>query len=269
MTERPAPFLKWAGGKRWLAASPYLLLPESYKRYIEPFLGGGAMFFRLQPEEAILSDINSKLVNAYVQVRDNLEGVKSGLDKHQNNHCTEHYYSVRDGEPESDLDAAVQFIYLNRTCWNGLYRVNKLGRFNVPVGTKMAVNYENGELEAVSQSLFNAEIHCRDFEESIELAQEGDFLFVDPPYTVNHNMNGFLKYNENIFSWADQQRLRAAVGRAISRGAKVALTNADHASVRELYKGFGTYRQVWRASVLAGKATERGRRSEALFLANF
>lgn len=269
MAERASPFLKWAGGKRWLVASNQLPATAGpCARYIEPFLGGGAVFFASQPARSLLSDINPDLINAYVQLRDRVSDIANGLDDHQRRHSKEHYYAVRDSRPNSDVEAAIRFIYLNRTCWNGLYRVNREGRFNVPIGTKTAVSFETGELEAVSTALRHAEIKCSDFEVSIDAATEGDFLFVDPPYTANHNFNGFLKYNENIFSWSDQLRLQRAVARAIARGASVVVTNADHESVRELYRGLADYWQVWRSSVLAGKASTRGRTSEALFVAN-
>lgn len=269
MSNPAVPFLKWAGGKRWLAASSPLPPPTTFQRYFEPFLGGGAIFFAMRTERAILSDINDQLINSYVQLKSNVGKIIEGLTRHQNLHCKKHYYEVRESIPNDEIEAAIRFIYLNRTCWNGLYRVNKFGKFNVPVGTKSAVSFEDGALEAVSAALAAVEIKCSDFEDTIDRTEEGDFLFVDPPYTANHNLNGFLKYNENIFSWADQQRLQASVARAIQRGVQVAVTNADHESVRELYKGVATYRQVWRASVLAGKASTRGRTSEALFIANF
>lgn len=227
------------------------------------------MFFAMRPEQAVLSDINEHLINAYIQIKINVSNVIDGLHRHQILHCKEHYYKIRDSIPNDELESAIKFIYLNRTCWNGLYRVNRLGKFNVPIGTKSAVSFEDGALEAVSIALSSVEIKCSDFESTIDRAEEGDFLFVDPPYTANHNFNGFLKYNENIFSWADQERLRASVARAIERGVQVAVTNADHESVRELYKDIAHYQQVWRSSVLAGKAATRGRTSEALFIANF
>lgn len=265
---RAQPFLKWAGGKRWLTANREISWPEFSGRYIEPFLGGAAVFFAVQPEKALLADLNADLINAYKQVKTNVASIVEGLADHQERHSKSHYYEVRDSQPEDALEAAVRFIYLNRTCWNGLYRVNRKGQFNVPIGSKTSVAFCAGELEAVSEALACAEIKCADFEVSIDCAEEGDFLFVDPPYTANHNSNGFLKYNEEIFSWADQQRLKAAVARAIERRVQIVLTNADHESVRELYGDTASYRQVWRASVLAGKASTRRRTSEALFFAN-
>ncbi|MCB1397522.1 MAG: Dam family site-specific DNA-(adenine-N6)-methyltransferase [Rhodobacter sp.] len=252
------PFLKWAGGKRWLMDRHKDAFPTFSGRYIEPFLGGGSVFFRLQPESAILSDINEDLVNCYVQVRDNPLGVEALLSEHQASHSRDHYYKVRADRPTDPLQAAAWFLYLNRTCWNGLYRVNLKGQFNVPIGTKTKVVAETDDFEGTSKLLKNCTLQSGDFEDSIDLAEDGDLVFVDPPYTVKHNYNGFLKYNETIFSWDDQVRLRDAVSRASRRGAKIVVSNAAHSSVIELYDGLGTQHLIDRSSVLAGKAAARG-----------
>lgn len=161
--------------------------------------------------------------------------------------------------PES---RAAQFIYLNRTCWNGLYRVNLEGKFNVPIGTKQNVILETDDFEATSRLLVGAELVCGDFEKVISRAGENDFVFVDPPYTVKHNYNGFIKYNESIFSWDDQVRLRDSVKTASNRGAKVLVTNACHESIRDIYEDIGELIVLDRASVIAGKSTARGRYEE-------
>lgn len=206
-----APFLKWAGGKRWLASSNLLPVPDQYDRYIEPFLGGGAVFFRLAPKRALLSDINAELINLYQAVRDHPEQLEARLKAHQSHHCEQYFYAVRKTVPRAHIDQAARTLYLNRTCWNGLYRVNLRGEFNVPIGTKTSVIMQGESFEKLSQALHGVEIVCRDFEESIATAEKGDFVFVDPPYTVKHNLNGFLKYNEQIFGWADQVRLHSSV----------------------------------------------------------
>lgn len=262
------PFLKWAGGKRWLASSAALPVPRRYDRYLEPFLGGAAIFFRLQPVVAVLSDLNAELIELYKIVRDDPDGLRNALEHHNKIHSKEHYYAMRASKPEKALDRAVRTLYLNRTCWNGLYRVNLKGEFNVPIGTKDAVLFHNENFTDASAALACAEIVCCDFERTIDQAEDGDFIFIDPPYTVQHNFNGFLKYNEKIFSWADQIRLRDAVERAVNRGVAVASTNADHETVRELYRGVCDYRPLHRASVLAGRADCRGPTTEALFFAN-
>ncbi|EJU12115.1 DNA adenine methylase [Sphingomonas sp. LH128] len=265
MTE---PFLKWAGGKRWLANSNQLPRPATFERYIEPFLGGAAIFFHLRPEQAILSDINSELIELYCVIRDHPEDLMGLMRTHHDAHSQDYYYEVRASIPEAAIERAARTMYLNRTCWNGLYRVNLKGVFNVPIGTKSTVVFDHDDFAGISERLRAAEIRCCDFEETVSEAQQGDFLFVDPPYTVRHNMNGFIKYNENLFSWNDQIRLRDAVADAIERGAAVVVTNADHDSVRELYEDVCDYRSVARASVLASETARRGQTTEALFSAN-
>ncbi len=262
------PFLKWAGGKRWLANSNQLPRPVTFERYIEPFLGGAAIFFHLRPEQSILSDINSELIELYCVIRDHPDDLMGLMRIHHDAHCHEYYYEVRASIPEAPIERAARTMYLNRTCWNGLYRVNLKGVFNVPIGTKSTVVFAHDDFTGISERLRAAEIRCCDFEETVSDAQQGDFLFVDPPYTVRHNMNGFIKYNENLFSWNDQIRLRDAVAGAIERGVAVVVTNADHDSVRELYENVCDYRSVARASVLASETGRRGKTTEALFSAN-
>jgi DNA adenine methylase len=170
--------------------------------------------------------------------------------------------------PATAAERAARLLYLNRTCWNGLYRVNLRGEFNVPIGTKNWAVSAKENFEALARTLSAAELRCCDFEASIDEAGCGDYLFLDPPYTVKHNMNGFLKYNEKIFCWADQIRLRDAVLRARNRGAAIVMTNADHDSIHELYDGRLERRTLHRSSVLAGLATKRGRTTESMFVAN-
>lgn len=261
------PFLKWAGGKRWLASSSLMPIPEHFERYIEPFVGGGAVFFQLAPDRSVLSDINQELINLYRVVRDTPVELEALMVEHQAKHSRDYYYQMRADVPAGSVAQAARTLYLNRTCWNGLYRVNLQGEFNVPIGTKSTVIMEGESFSKLSEALQDAAILCQDFAETLEDAEEGDFVFVDPPYTVKHNLNGFLKYNEKIFGWADQVRLHEAVVAAADRGASIVVTNADHESVRELYSDF-TYKQLGRVSVLAGDPGKRGKTSEAMFLAN-
>jgi DNA adenine methylase len=257
-------FLKWAGGKRWLLTKSDELLPDmtKIKRYIEPFLGGGSMFFHIEPKVALLSDINADLINAYSVVRDNWSDLYDILRKYNNQHSRDFYYKIRSSKPRTPISKAARFIYLNRTCWNGLYRVNKKGEFNVPIGSKSSVVSEDDNFEKLSSLLKKASLEVCDFEVTIDKAEKNDFLFIDPPYTVKHNLNGFVKYNETIFSWEDQIRLRNSVSNAISKGVKVLITNANHSSIEQLYEGCGNMRLLNRASVIAGKKTARGVFSE-------
>jgi DNA adenine methylase len=258
------PFLKWAGGKRWLISKSDQLFPAagSYKRYFEPFLGSGAVFFHLKPSSGILSDINEDLINAYNAIKNNWKDLFDILSIYDKKHSVEFYYRIRSAQPKTPLLRASRFIYLNRTCWNGLYRVNKRGEFNVPKGTKEKVVLENDDFEMLSKILKRVNIKHWDFEKTIDAATEDDFVFVDPPYTVKHNLNGFLKYNENIFSWDDQIRLRNSIVRAKKRGVSFLILNANHNSIQELYKNVGEILVLNRASVIAAKASARGTYSE-------
>lgn len=258
------PFLKWAGGKRWLTSKIKALIPKDYNRYIEPFVGSAASFFSIRPEQWILSDSNSSLINCYITIRDDWRAIEANLKIHHEKHSKEYFYKVRDLTPSCLAEQAAQFIYLNRTCWNGLYRVNLKGKFNVPIGTKKSVVLNSDNFEKVAGLLAGGTITCCDFEQSVDMAQRDDFIFVDPPYTVRHNLNGFVKYNEKIFSWSDQIRLRDALLRAISRGAKVLVTNAKHQSVVELYQDFAVLSSISRPSVLAADPKFRSKIDELL-----
>lgn len=259
-----SPFLKWAGGKRWLQSTGVEIMPANFGCYFEPFLGGGAVFFSMPVTKCVLSDINADLITTYKAIKNNWTSVEKELKKHAKKHSDEYYYKVRSTKPERDHTKAAKFIYLNRTCWNGLYRVNLKGEFNVPRGTKNSVLFDNDNFEGIANRLSECEILCQDFEKTISRAGQGDFVFVDPPYTVNHNLNGFLKYNENIFSWQDQVRLRDCLVDAMYRGAMITVTNADHSSIRELYQGHGEIVTLKRASVISGKVVSRKHTTEIL-----
>lgn len=258
------PFLKWAGGKRWLTSKVYELAPSSYNRYIEPFLGSGAVYFALEPKRSILSDINPALINCYTAIRDQWQTVQRLLEEHHAYHCSKYYYLIRKTTFRTPAKRAAQFIYLNRTCWNGLYRVNFNGQFNVPIGTKTAVVMDTDDFEWTSELLKAADVVCCDFETTIDRASQNDFIFVDPPYTARHNMNGFVKYNEKLFSWADQIRLHNALMRAVQKGAHVLVTNANHSSVKKLYKNFPRHTPISRRSVLAGDPAFRSEIDELM-----
>ena len=258
------PFLKWAGGKRRLCSAIQEFLPTKFSSYFEPFLGGAAMFFHLAPSQAVLSDINEELTNAYVQIRDNLAPVVRGLSALSVNKRT--YLNLRKNVPKGDLDRAVRFIYLNKTAFNGLYRVNKAGSFNVPFAGKQGRRvFDHSELQAASMLLQKCIIVARDFEVTFSEAQRGDLIYCDPPYTVRHNNNGFVRYNESLFSWNDQERLAIASKEAVRRGVYVLISNAEHASLRRLYQGFALV-TLSRTSCMAGDPARRGYTSEHLFI---
>jgi DNA adenine methylase len=259
------PFLKWAGGKRWLVRNYSHLLPKEINgRYIEPFLGSGSVYFHLRPKDAILADINKDLIDTYKGVKNHHIKLNQYLIEHHKNHSIEHYYKVRSNVPEKLAERAARFIYLNRTCFNGIYRVNASGGFNVPIGTHSNVILSTDCFHAWSQVLKGTSLVHGDFEKVINLAEKGDFLFVDPPYTVRHNFNGFIHYNEVLFSWDDQVRLSKAIRRAKQRGAKILMTNANHESIRKLYSADFQQKVVSRFSSISASAEGRSAYEELL-----
>ena len=263
-TKQCYPFLKWAGGKRWLVNRDLNTVPASYNCYIEPFLGSAAMFFALQPGEAILSDLNRELISAYSAIKDNWRNVASLLGKYQKRHSKAFYYEMRNSNPTSESARAARFIYLNRTCWNGLYRVNLQGEFNVPKGTKQNVVLETDDFHRVSLTLERASLVVSDFEPIIRQAGKGDLIFADPPYVTSHSNNGFLKYNEKLFGWDDQARLRDCLIEAKEKGVHVLSTNADSPPIRKLYEEHFSVRSVTRSSVIAAGPDRRGMTSELI-----
>ena len=264
MKERPKrvkPFLRWAGGKQWIADRLSKLIASGTGTYFEPFLGGGSLYFAAQPKQAVLSDLNQRLIETYQLLRDAPFEVIRVLDGWKNDEKT--YYKVRQITFEDLVPRAAQFIYLNKTCWNGLYRVNRLGKFNVPFGHHGREVFDVQHLLDVSKTLKNADIYCADFDQVISHAKEGDFVYLDPPYTSLHGNNGFRQYNESLFSWRDQQRLgRTAVSLA-DRGCTILVSNADHKEILGLYPGF-SHRRVYRHSILAARSKFRRPTSELL-----
>src|SRR5205085_8813839 len=204
-TERPSayPIVKWAGGKRWLAAAAKHLLPADWSgRYHETFLGGGAFFFAVEPGIATISDLNQELITTYQAVREEPEKVIRLLRTYP--YDEEFYYALRNTEPRKPHTIAARLIYLNHTCWNGLYRVNSKGRFNTPFG-----RYDNPticdeeRIYNASRALQAAQVKDGQFQEMVVTTQAGDFIYFDPPYITGHQNNGFLNYNKHLFSWAD------------------------------------------------------------------
>lgn len=266
---RMSPFLKWAGGKRWLVAKHTDWFCLDTNRHLEPFLGSGAVFFHIAPKRAILSDTNEELISGYKAIRKDPNGIVRHLKHHQSLHSTSYYYEMRERKPRTPLTRAARLLYLNRTCFNGLYRVNLDGVFNVPKGTKSTVILPADDFPKVSRILRSATLSAVDFEETIQDAKEGDFLYIDPPYTVKHNNNNFVKYNEHIFSWSDQVRLAKCALDAAHRGARVLISNANHPSVSELYKAnLWAQLKVDRFSKLASSAEYR-RDTTELVVSNY
>jgi DNA adenine methylase len=252
------PFLKWPGGKRWLVSMCPDVFPSEFDTYIEPFLGAASVYFHIRPQKAILGDLNEDLIAVYHGVKEDPAAVQVLLEKHQAAHCRDYYYEVRNMEPESLSARAARIIYLNRTCFNGIYRVNRQGKFNVPIGERDQVVRHADDFLSVAALLVGAELHQGDFEQLVGRAQPGDLVFLDPPYTVRHNRNGFIKYNERLFSWGDQERLARTAAAAAQRGAHVVVTNASHPTVRQLYpEELFTFREVSRYSSISASVDSR------------
>ena len=234
------PILKWAGGKTQMLGELLPKVPDSYGRYIEPFLGGGAMFFALNPLDAVIADRNPELINMYKQVAAHVDAVISYLQQYEN--TQDMFYSVRALEWQ-DLpaaEAAARTIYLNKTCYNGLYRVNRKGQFNVPFGKYKAPNFCDVEaLYAASGALQNADIVAGDYLSVLkEYARPGDFIFLDPPYLPVSEYADFKRYTKEQFYEEDHIELAEEVSRLQALGCHVILTNSNHPLVHELYKTF-------------------------------
>ena len=209
------------------------------------------------------------MIETYEAVKNDPGVVLAALQRHKRQHSVEYYYRVRSTKPRLAATRAARLIYLNRTCWNGLYRVNLRGEFNVPKGSKNAVIFPDDDFAEWSRLMANTDLATQDFSETLAGAAEGDFVYADPPYTVQHNNNNFVKYNEQIFSWADQVRLADALHAAARAGAKVLISNADHPSVRALYSGpEWTIVQLSRHARLAASSEKRGRTTE-IVVANY
>lgn len=252
-----APFLKWAGGKRWLAPHLANLLGHT-TRFVEPFVGSGAVFFTVAPKAGVLSDVNADLVAAFQIVRDHPELLIARLSRLRITSGT--FERMRSWRPNSDLDRAVRLIYLNRTAFNGLYRVNRKGEFNVPFGCKEGTRVCDQEtIRAASTALANAKIVRQDFRSALVRARSDDVVYADPPYTVKHDNNGFRRYNEKIFSWDDQRDLAELLSTVVLKGARVIVSNAHHDTIRAMYprKLFQAF-IVARTTCMAGDARKRG-----------
>lgn len=258
-----SPFLKWPGGKRKLLKHILGILPKSFGAYYEPFLGGAALFFALKPDKSYLSDNNSELINCYIQIRNNPEKVILLLNDFQN--TKDFYYKIRNNISTDKIFRAARLIYLTTLSFNGIYRTNLKGKFNVPYGYKLHLDpCDPSKLREASAALSSAELNCQDFGNSLRNAKEGDLIYFDPPYTVAQGNNGFVKYNEVIFSWVDQLRLAKIANTLAHRGCSVFISNAYHSSICNLYKNFEML-IIERASVIAASKTYRRQIKEVIF----
>lgn len=263
------PIVKWAGGKTKLLPELGRRMPTRYRRYFEPFFGGGALFFHLQPKVAILGDYNRDLVNMYRCVAWNVEGVIRRLGDHRSAHGHDYYYAMREAWNDAErswgnVDRAAAFIYLNKTCFNGLWRVNKRGAFNVPMGRyKDPRIFCPDALRAASVLLRRTELHRGSYQDCALRAEAGDFVYFDPPYHPINATAKFVSYTEGDFSEADQEEL-AQLARSLSdRGVAVMLSNHDTEFIRDIYRGFHIER-VMCPRAINSKGSSRGKVAEVV-----
>lgn len=260
------PLLRWPGGKRWAAKEIAKIISEHLRRtYYEPFLGGGAVFFNLQPVRAVLGDIEGELIDTYQAIKMAPDKVRIALRRLPVGKAD--YYRIRKSKARTIHTRAARFLYLNRTAFAGIHRRNRNGEFNVPYGGDRTpqILYDPKRLRRTSTALQSADLfHC-DFEMLIDRAGHGDVVYCDPTYTVAHGSNGFQRYNDRIFSWQDQMRLLAVSRRAVARGATVVISNAYHRSLRLCYKGVPR-RILHRQSRVSASAAARRAIKEYLFI---
>ena len=260
---KTSPLLRWAGGKRRLLPHILPLVPAVYNHYYEPFFGGGAVFFALSPIDASLSDLNAELISCYAQVRDKPEEVISYLQCLTNSEAD--YYKIRDNYPLTVTERAARLIYLSVLSFNGIYRQNRHGVFNVPYGHRSHVNpCDEKKIRATSKALSQVRLASGDFEEMLNKAKMGDLVYLDPPYTLAHQSNGFVLYNDKIFSWKDQQRLAEIARHLKDEGCHVVVSNADHESIHDLYSDFNC-KIVTRTSIIAASSDKRRAVTECIF----
>ncbi len=235
----PKPFLKWAGGKSKLLEQYKYYFPKHFKNYYEPFLGGGAVFFYINqnlPKKAVLTDINNNLIETYLCVRDNVEHLIDLLSEHQKKHNKAYYYEMRSLSYNTDLERAARLIYLNKTCFNGLYRENSKGKFNVPIGRYVNPPICQPDLlRSVSIALQSAVIDVRPFEDILKYANSDDFVYFDPPYHPLSDTSYLTAYSRYSFNEDNQIKLRNIFAELAAQGVKVMLSNSDCTFIRELY----------------------------------
>ena len=266
------PFTKWTGGKRQLLGELRSYMPETYGRYFEPFVGGGALFFDLAPEKAVINDFNEELINAYRQIKNNPAELINLLIKHKENNSKEYYLELRSVDRDgrisrmTEVERAARILYMLRVDFNGLYRVNSKNQFNVPYG-----RYKNPKivdvdlLYQISEYLNENDIEIlqTDFAEAVKDAQTGDFVYFDPPYIPLNETSSFTSYTHEGFSYEEQVRLRDTFKELTERGVYAMLSNSSSPLVEELYKDFNIY-FVEAQRTNGAKSSSRGKISEII-----
>lgn len=259
----PKPFLQWVGGKREFISRYPEVLDIEFSTYYEPFLGGGAMMFAMSPLRAVVGDSNDELINAYCVVRDDVEQLIVVLEQLQARHSKDFYMKVREldrqttWQHEDAVSRAARFLYLNKTGFNGVYRVNRKGQYNVPIGSTLnKLICDPAVLKAASEFFTDKEFLHGDFAEVVSSAQEGDFVYFDPPYVPLGGYADFTRYTKEQFDLTDQERLQEVFSTLSARGVKVMMSNSDTDVVRHLYKDFNLT-QVYSSRNLSSKSATR------------
>ncbi|NEP16893.1 MAG: DNA adenine methylase [Leptolyngbya sp. SIO4C1] len=270
----PRPFLKWAGGKRQLLPELLKYVPSCApgRKYYEPFIGGGALLLTLLPQRAVIGDSNAELINCYQVVRDSLGELIEALRQHRND--ADYFYQIRAWDRQADyalrtpVQRAARIIYLNKTCYNGLFRVNSKGQFNAPFGRYKRPNIlDEAALSAVSNYLQRTEVDIfkADFADSVSTAAQGDFVYFDPPYDPVSETASFTSYDRSGFDRSQQQRLKEVVDELTARGAQVLVSNAYTDFIRDLYQGYPCLR-VSATRAINSNALKRGKVDEILIM---
>ena len=266
------PFTKWTGGKRQLLPVIKSLMPDNYNSYFEPFIGGGALFFDLSPDKAVINDFNNELMNCYLQIKKHPQKLIELLTKHQENNSKEYYLELRAVDRDNkinkmtDVERAARIMYMLRVDFNGLYRVNSKNQFNVPYGRYKNPKIVDSELILSISTYLNSNdirILNGDFEEAVKSVQTGDFVYFDPPYVPLSETSAFTSYTHEGFSYEEQVRLRDVFIKLDKKGAYVMLSNSSSPLVEELYKGFNIHK-IEATRTNGAKASSRGKISEII-----
>ena len=266
------PFTKWTGGKRQLLPVIRELMPKTYNRYFEPFVGGGALFFDLAPKDAVINDFNAELINCYQQIKDNPQELIEILKVHQEYNSKEYYLDLRSADRDeridmmSEVQRAARILYMLRVDFNGLYRVNSKNQFNVPYGRyKNPKIVDENLVSAISTYLNNNQIEIKkgDFEKAVLDVQQGDVVYFDPPYIPLSETSAFTSYTHEGFSYDDQVRLRDTFKKLNDAGAYVMLSNSSSFLVEELYRDFNIH-YVEATRTNGAKSSSRGKISEII-----
>ena len=268
-----SPVLKWVGGKRQLLNDIIPMIPKNCSTYVEPFIGGGAVLFELQPKKAIINDFNSELINVYTVIRDYSEELIKELQFHKDNNTSEHFYAVReyDRKPEffsqmTPVQKAARVIYLNKTCYNGLYRVNSAGQFNSPYGKYKNPNIVNETVIRAMSKYFNENnivIKNEDFKGALKGLRRGAFVYLDPPYMPISSSSSFTGYTENGFNEDKQRELKELCDKLDKKGIKFLQSNSDCEFIRELYSGY-RIKTIKAKRAINSKGNSRGEINEVL-----